>query len=142
VRLTTRSKDIRLDALSGDVRVQNENGAVELHLSKMGSVQVSNRQGDIQIYVPEKAGFQVDARARNGEIQSDFGDVKVNNSDDQATATGTVGGGGPRLVATNEHGSIEIRKGSSAMLAPPAPPSPKSPRALSAPDESVEPSEN
>jgi DUF4097 and DUF4098 domain-containing protein YvlB len=132
VRLTTRAKDVRLTGVAGDVRLQDENGSVELHMNKMGSVQVENRKGDIQIYVPEKAGFQVDARSHGGDVETDFDSLKVDNREDQATATGTVGGGGPHLVVTNEHGTIEIRKGSTvaeAPAVPPMPPSPKAPRA-------------
>lgn len=128
VRLTTRSKDIRLTGVSGDVRLEDENGSVELHINKLGSTQVENRKGDIQLYVPDKAGFQVDARSRGGEVESDFDSLKVDNSNDQAIATGTVGGGGPRLVLNNEHGTIEIRKGSSAPEEPEAPAAPKAPK--------------
>lgn len=132
VRLSTRAKDVRLTGVAGDVRLQDENGSVELHMSKLGSVQVENRKGDVQIYVPDKAGFQVDARSRGGDVETDFDGLKVDNREDQATATGTVGSGGPHLVVTNEHGTIEIRKGSTvaeAPAVPPAPPSPKAPRA-------------
>ncbi len=129
LRLTTRSKDIRLTGVSGDVRLQDENGSVELRMNKMGSIQVDNRKGDIQIYLPDKAGFQVDARARNGEIETDFDQLKIDDSNDQALATGTVSGGGPHLVANNEHGSIEIRKASSVVEAPEGPSLPKLPNA-------------
>ncbi|MGH9499887.1 MAG: DUF4097 family beta strand repeat-containing protein [Terriglobales bacterium] len=126
VRLTTRSKDIRLTGVAGDVRLQDENGSVELHMSKLGSIQLENRKGDVQIYVPDKGGFQVDARARNGDVETDFNELKADNGEEQATLTGVVGGGGPHMVVTNEHGTIEIRKGSSLAEAPPAPPSPPS----------------
>ncbi|MGA9042029.1 MAG: DUF4097 family beta strand repeat-containing protein [Terriglobales bacterium] len=119
LHLSTRDKDIRLSGISGDVRLKNENGAVEIRMNKMGSMQVENRSADIQVYLPERAAFQVEARTREGEIQSDFSDLKVSNSDDQGTASGSVGSGGPKLVIDNEHGGIEIRKGSSA---PPPPP--------------------
>jgi len=133
LRLSTRSKDIRLTGISGDVRLQDENGSVELRVNKMGSMQVENRKGDIQIYLPDKAGFQVDARARNGEVETDFDQLKIDNSNDQATATGTVGGGGPHLVVNNEHGTIEIRKASSAAEVPVVPIPPKAPKAPRAP---------
>jgi len=133
LRLTTRSKDIRLTGVSGDVRLRDENGSVELRMNKLGSMQVDNRKGDIQIYLPDKAGFQVDARSRNGEVQSDFDQLKIDNSNDQATATGTVGGGGPHLVVNNEHGTIEIRKASSAAEVPVVPIPPKAPKAPRAP---------
>jgi DUF4097 and DUF4098 domain-containing protein YvlB len=129
VRLSTRAKDVRLTGVAGDVRLQDENGSVELHMSKLGSVQVENRKGDVQIYVPDKAGFQVDARSRGGDVETDFDGLKVDNREDQATATGTVGGGGPHLVVTNEHGTIEIRKGSTVAEAPAAPSTPASPKA-------------
>jgi len=98
-------------------------------------MQVENRKGDIEIYVPDKAAFQVDARARGGDVETDFDVLKVDNSNDTATATGTVAGGGPRLVVNNEHGDIEIRKRSSAaeMPSPPSPPSPASPKTPRAP---------
>ena len=135
VRLTTRSKDIRLLGVAGDVRLQDENGSVELRMTKLGSMQVENRKGDIEIYVPDNAGFQVDARARGGDVETDFDALKIDNSNDTATATGTIGSGGPRLVVNNEHGTIEIRKRSSAaeMPTPPSPPSPASPKAPRAP---------
>ncbi|HXM21747.1 MAG TPA: DUF4097 family beta strand repeat-containing protein [Terriglobales bacterium] len=134
LRLTTRSKDIRLTGVSGDVRLQDENGSVELRMNKMGSMQVDNRKGDIQIYLPDKAGFQVDAHARNGEVESDFDQLKIDNSNDQAVATGTIGAGGPRLVVNNEHGTIEIRKASSLAEVPEPPPPPKAPKAPHAPE--------
>jgi DUF4097 and DUF4098 domain-containing protein YvlB len=138
LRLTTRSKDIRLNGMVGDVRLSNENGTVEVHVNKLGSMQVDNHQGDIQIYLPDRAGFQVDARARNGEVQSDFADLKISNGDDEASAVGSIGGGGPHLVLNDEHGTIEIRKGSSApepeLSGKSMPKMPKVPRAPRAPD--------
>ena len=126
-RLLTRSKDVRLNGVDGDVRLENENGAVEIHMTRLGNMQLSNRNSDVQIYIPDKAGFQVDAHSRGGEIASDFGALKIDNGDDQASASGTVGAGGPRLVISNEHGGIELRKGSSLPEPPPVPKLPKTP---------------
>jgi DUF4097 and DUF4098 domain-containing protein YvlB len=142
MRLETRSKDVSLTGLSGDLRLKDQNGSVEVRVRKAGSLQLENRKGDIQVFLPEKTGFEVDARARGGEIASDFSELKVDNSHDQATASGSVGGGGPRLVVNNEHGDIEIRKGS-AMVELPAPPNaPKAPRLPAPKDKAVEPTEN
>src|SRR6266849_899 len=122
-RLLTRSKDVRVTGVNGDVRLKTKNGAVEIRMNKLGNMQVSNRNSDIQIYLPDKAGFQVDAHSRGGEIESDFDALKIDNGDNQATASGAVGGGGPHLVINNEHGGIELRKGSSVAEAP-SPPKP------------------
>jgi len=134
LRLTTRSKDIRLNGVTGDVRLEDENGSVELHSTKLGSMQVENRKGDIQIYVPDKASFQVDARARGGEVETDFDSLKIDNANDTGVATGTVGSGGPHLVINNEHGTIEIRKGSSQAAEESEPPRPpRTPRQPASP---------
>jgi DUF4097 and DUF4098 domain-containing protein YvlB len=137
LRLLTRSKDIRLNGVSGDVRVENENGSVEIHMTKLGNMQLSNRNSDVQIYVPDKANFQLDAHSRGGEIESDFNSLKIDNGDDQASASGTVGSGGPHLVITNEHGGIELRKGSmvAEAPAPPKPPRPPAPPKVPVPTE-------
>jgi len=112
LRLRTRSKDIMLNGVTNDVHLQDENGAIEIHLVKLGSLEVSNSKGDIRIYVPQKSGFTLDAQARDGEIQTDFSSLKVDNGDNRATASGSVNGGGPHMIINNEHGTIEIRAGS------------------------------
>ncbi len=137
VRLTTRSKDIVLEGVIGDVRLKDENGAVEVHVAKTGSMQVENRKGDIQIYLPDKAAFRVDARARDGEVQSDFEQLQITNSGGETLATGTIGNGGPQLVLSNEHGTIELRKRAAVALTAPAPPSPPGEKAPRAPKKSA-----
>lgn len=127
LHLTTKSKDVRLGNFSGDLHLEDENGSIELHVSKVGGIQVENRRGDIELYLPDKAGFQMDARSEGGDVESDFDALKVNNSNDMATATGTVGSGGPRITINDEHGSIEIRKGSTVADSPEPPSLPKTP---------------
>ena len=143
VRLTTRSKNIRLEGVSGDVRLKDDNGTVELIMRNLGNVQIDNRNGDIQLAVPEKAGFRLDARTRGGEIQSDFPELKVNNEEREAKASGSVGNGSSHIVINNEHEGIEIRKASATPPVPPVPPNPAKPaKALPSPKEKVEPTEN
>jgi hypothetical protein len=145
VHLITRSKQIRLEDVSGDVRVQDEHGGIEVSMRSLGNVQIDSRNGDIHLSVPDKAGFRLDARTRDGEIQSDFPELKIDNSEHEAKASGTVGNGASHIVLNNEHDGIEVRKGSArASVAPPAPPAPpvKPPRSLPAPKSKVEPTEN
>jgi DUF4097 and DUF4098 domain-containing protein YvlB len=142
VHLTTRSKNIRLDGVSGDVRLQDDNGSVELAMRNLGNVQIDNRNGDVQLSVPEKAGFRLDARARDGEIQSDFSELKVDNEEHESRASGSVGNAAAHIVLNNEHDGIEIRKGGSQPPKPPAPPAPGKGKALPASKPDVEPTEN
>jgi DUF4097 and DUF4098 domain-containing protein YvlB len=113
IKVLTRSKDIHLDELTGDLRLENSNGTVEVHSAKLGTIDIQNRSGDVQVVVPEKAGFQLQVKATNGEINSDFSGLKLTNERDNNSATGTVGNGGPKVQINNEHGNIEIRKAGS-----------------------------
>ena len=156
LRLITRSKDIRLENIAGDVRLQDENGGVEVSMRSLGNVQIDNRRGDIQLSIPDKAGFRIDARTRDGEIQSEFAELNVQNGDREAQASGSFGNGAAHIVLNNEHGGIEIRK--AAMSGGPKEgvsggvtggvsggvPGAKQPKAktLPEPKEKVEPSEN
>lgn len=123
MRLTTRSKDIALEGLSGDLRLEDENGTVEVGLHKPGNIQIDNRKGDVQVSIPPNTPIKVEARTREGEIESDFEEIKVDNHNNQSSASGSIGTNGPRLVMNCEKGRIEIRKGTVAVV-PPAPPIP------------------
>jgi hypothetical protein len=127
LRILTKFKDIHLEGVSGDLRLDNEDGAVEVQMSKLGSMQINNRRSDVEIYVPDKAGFQLNARTKNGEIQSDFTGLSISNQDEQGVATGKVGTGGPQLVVNNEQGGIEIRKRSTLAESPKTPDAPEQP---------------
>jgi len=145
LHLTTRSKQIRLVDVSGDVRLQNDNGGIELSLRSPGNVQIDSRNGDVQLSLPDKAGFRIEARTRDGEIQSDFSEVKIENGEHEASASGTVGNGAAHIVINNQHDGIEIRKASATVAsAPPAPPAPpaKPAKTLPAPKAKVEPTDN
>ena len=143
VHLTTRSKQVRLEQVAGDLRLQDENGDVDVSMRSLGNVQIESRKGDIRLSVPDKSGFRVDARTRDGEIQSDFGELKIENGDRESKASGNVGNGTAHVVLNNEHSGIEIRRNSSRPVVAPVPPEPARPaKALPAPKSKVEPSEN
>ena len=124
MRLTTRSKDVALEGLSGDLRLEDSNGTVEVGLRKPGNIQIDNRKGDVQVSIPPNTAVKVEARTREGEIASDFEEIKVDNHDKQSSASGSIGSNGTRLALNCEKGSIEIRKGTVAVAAPPVPPTP------------------
>jgi hypothetical protein len=123
MRLTTRSKDIALEGVSGDLRLEDSNGTVEVGLHKPGNIQIDNRKGDVQVSIPPNTAIKVEARTREGEIESDFDEIIVDKHDRQSSASGSIGANGPRLVMNCEKGAIEIRKGTVAVV-PPAPPIP------------------
>jgi DUF4097 and DUF4098 domain-containing protein YvlB len=125
MRLVTRSKDITLEGLSGDLRLQNEHGTVSVGLHTPGNIQIENHKGDVQVSIPPSVAVNIDARTKRGEIESDFSEVKIDNSEKQSTANGAIGANGTHLIINSNEGTIEIRRGSVAVVAP-APPTPPS----------------
>ena len=124
MRLTTRSKDISLEGLSGDLRLEDSNGTVSVGLQKPGNIQIDNRKGDVTVTIPSNTAIKVEARTHAGEIESDFDEIKVDNRDNQSSANGLIGANGPKLVINCDNGAIEIRKGTAVVAAPPVPPTP------------------
>jgi hypothetical protein len=127
MRLTTRSKDISLEGLSGDLRLEDSNGSVDVGLRKPGNIQIDNRKGDVQVSIPPNTPLKVEARTREGEIESDFEEIKVDNRDRGSSASGSIGTNGTKLVMNCEKGQIEIRKGTVAAMAPVPPMQPLAP---------------
>jgi len=127
MRLTTHSKDISLEGLSGDLRLEDENGTVSVGLYKPGNIQIDNRKGDVQVTIPPNTAIKVEGRAHDGQIESDFDELKIETGGHQASAAGSIGTNGPRLALNCAKGSIEIRKGTVAVVAPAAPIPPATP---------------
>ena len=71
----------------------------------------------MQVSVPPNTAIKVEARTREGEIESDFDEIKVDNRDRESSASGSIGSNGPKLVVNCDKGTIEIRKGAVAVVA-------------------------
>ena len=114
MKLVTRSKEIHLEGVTGDVEVENSNGDVEVHPAAklpMGKMLITGKRGDISLVLPANAGFQVDATTRKGDITTDFGGLKIDSSSGGSRATGTVGNGAAKLQINADTGDIRINKG-------------------------------
>jgi len=113
-RMVMRSKEVHLDDVSGDLELESTNGDIEVHAASklpLGKMNISGRKGDITVVLPPNAGFQVDATTRKGDIATDFGSVKIDQSGGgRSQATGTVGNGSAKLVINADVGDIRISK--------------------------------
>lgn len=114
MRLVTRSKEIHLEGVTGDIQVENANGDIEIHAADklpMGKMNLNGKHGDISLTIPANAGFQLDATTRKGDITTDFGSLKVDSSSGGSHASGTVGNGASKLQINADTGDIRINKG-------------------------------
>lgn len=112
VRVVTRSKDLHLQQVSGDVDLEDENASIELQPQMpLGAIRVQNKRGSIEFVAPDNSNFVLQARADGGEISSDLPGVEAQSTDHgDSTASGTVGKGGSRIILTADKGSINLRK--------------------------------
>ncbi|XWK52406.1 DUF4097 family beta strand repeat-containing protein [Tunturiibacter empetritectus] len=123
--LTAGNRNVTLDRIAGDVTVTNRNGSVDLTSAPpLGNVTVENRNGSVNLTLPEQAGFAYQLDATNGDIESDFSDIKIPDGGLQKkTVSGTSGKGGPLFHISTSQGDISLKKGS-IMPLPPLPPMP------------------
>ena len=120
--LTTRSRNIELQQVSGDVSITNSNGTVEVGNAVLGDVAVNNRSGSVTVTVPEGAGFNVEAETTEGEISNDFGfETRSSSGNSRNSVSAKVGSGRSRVSISTTHGDVAVRKGSAAVEAAPAP---------------------
>jgi DUF4097 and DUF4098 domain-containing protein YvlB len=125
VTLTTYSRNISLDRIAGTVFVTNRNGSVDVTSAPpLSNVTIENRNGSVAVTVPEQSGFAYQFDATNGDIQSDFPEIKNSEEDSHKNiVSGTIGKGGPLLRITTSQGDVSIKK-ASLMPLPPMPPAP------------------
>jgi DUF4097 and DUF4098 domain-containing protein YvlB len=125
VMLTSRNRTIELDDISGAVTVTNRNGAVSVtSATPLGTVEISNQHGSIDLGLPEHAAFSLDAQAKNGSLENDFG-LEPQGDNAVRRLSGTVGSGGPTVRVMTSDGDVTIRKAVAPPLPPTPPPAPK-----------------
>jgi len=114
MRFVTRSKDIHLEGVTGEVQVENANGDIEVHPADklpIGKMMLTGKHGDITVVLPANAGFQIDATTRKGDITSDFSPLRTEETNGSSHTTGTIGNGATRLQINADTGDIRINRG-------------------------------
>jgi DUF4097 and DUF4098 domain-containing protein YvlB len=111
VRLTTKSNEVHLEDVSGEIIVENSNRVVEIRAKPpLGNIEVNNSHAGIELDLPENAGFRLDAQSRDGNIDVNGFSINVDNSRHDSIASGTVGKGGPDIRLRVDRGTIQVRK--------------------------------
>jgi DUF4097 and DUF4098 domain-containing protein YvlB len=110
VLVSTRAMDIMLKHIQGPVTVKNSDGSITVSVvDPVAAMDILNRNGSVDVTLPEAAKFSVQGAANDGEINSDF-KLSQTSANDRATASGSVGGGGPMLQILAEKGDIHLHK--------------------------------
>jgi len=112
ILLSAKSKDVTLRNFAGDVRINDDQGNINLESTSLalGSLDLTTHHGDVHLRLPAKANFQYQLVTRHGEISSDFEGVRPEGGHGNSSATGTVGRGGVKINITSDAGDIAIFK--------------------------------
>jgi len=137
VVLSTRSRNVEFQRVSGPVSVKDSNGNVELStLQPLANIEITTTQGSIDVTVPTHSVFGLDAETQGGEVDHDFEDagLRSNHVGQKAMLSGSVGSGGPQLRLSTTHDNIMLHRGTNVGFTLPAPPAvPRVPRMPSKP---------
>ena len=123
MRISTRSRNISLDRVTGDISITNNHGDVNVQVAPpTGSVTVDNQNGNVTVTLPEKARFTLNAETSDGDTHSDFQGSDSHGG--HGMLSGTFNGGGAAIKLNTSHGDINVNRNSITPL-PPAPPTPR-----------------
>ena len=120
--VTTRSRNISLDRVTGDIKVVNNHGDVNLHVAPpTGAITVDNQNGNVSVTLPNKAKFTLSAETSDGDTHSEFDGSQTHGG--RGMLSGAINGGGPSIRLNTSHGDINVGRNDAAPL-PQAPPTP------------------
>ncbi len=115
--VNTRSHNVTLDKVSGDVKVVNNHGDVAVHVAPpTGTITVDNQNGNVNVTLPERAKFTLTAETTDGDAHSDFSGSDTHGS--RGVLSGQVNGGGSPVHLNTSHGDINVSRNSMMPLPP------------------------
>lgn len=110
--VTTRQKDITVKDFKQTLRITDSSGQVTLKTDTPPAhdIEVESKNGGIDLQLPPGANFQIQATSRHGEVQCDFTGpgLKVVDTGESPSITGTIGKGGPMIRLSTDYGAIRI----------------------------------
>jgi DUF4097 and DUF4098 domain-containing protein YvlB len=145
IKLTTKSRDIKIEDFTQALELETERGDIELQplRTPLAKIEARSKAGRIDLILPEKAAFQLEATAERGDAVNDFGPAIQREVEGRtATLKGKVGNG-PTIHLTTNRGSVAVRKAGipSSADAPSAPAAPKPPKSSKPADKNLADSE-
>jgi DUF4097 and DUF4098 domain-containing protein YvlB len=103
--------NIDIAALMNDCSIESVNGELDIRISEnmKGKISAETVNGSITLTVPESASFSLEAdAAMNGDIETDWGDGKNEQTSPGGTFEKEINGGGNKVDLETVNGSIEV----------------------------------
>jgi DUF4097 and DUF4098 domain-containing protein YvlB len=109
--IRTTLKDVIVNGLEGGCNITNEYADVSVSVRSLGhgNIAIKDRNGAIDLFLPEGASFVMDAAARNGKVESDYGGLEpMEKVGTTGALRSKVKSGGTKITLENEYGDIRI----------------------------------
>jgi DUF4097 and DUF4098 domain-containing protein YvlB len=111
--LLTRDKEIEVEDVMGEIRIENRNGRVQVRAPKTltSPIEVENQRGGIELELPAGSSFALSATARKGRVESNIAGLEEEEeAGGISTLTGSSGSGGPSVRLNTSYGTISVRR--------------------------------
>jgi hypothetical protein len=116
--LKTGTRDVRLAAFTGSVRLEIDRGDVELWpgAGAAHDVDVTVRSGDVTLVLPESPAAAVEAVTSHGDAVNEYGPrLTVEPQGEHGARIAGPQGGSVRYKIKTGRGTITVRRGSMAL---------------------------
>ncbi len=108
LRLTGSGGEFRVRGVRGPIEAETERTTLKLTPGTAVAISATTENDSIDLTLPA-GGVVLDLTATHGDIRTPDGLITVRRDGDDATASGTVRGGGPRVVLRTSRGDITVR---------------------------------
>jgi DUF4097 and DUF4098 domain-containing protein YvlB len=121
--LRTGGGDILVKAVGGGFQARTDGGDVRvavLSREPRGGISIRNGGGDVTLTLPADVRAEVDLQVTDCSdpseafIRSEFPEIAVTRKNAESRGSGSLNGGGPRIVIRTSSGTIRLRKGGPA----------------------------
>lgn len=115
VRLSTKSRDIKIEEFTQTLDLETDTGDIELRPVRLplSRIDAHSRAGNTEVWLPDSAKFVLKAHTASGEAVNEFGSsIRTETDGRSAWLKGEVDGG-PPVTLTTERGTVAVRKASS-----------------------------
>ncbi|MBI1791671.1 MAG: DUF4097 family beta strand repeat protein [Acidobacteria bacterium] len=113
IRLTSRSKDIKVEEFTESLELDVQRGDIELRPAKTPLPKITARcrsVGNIELALPASAKFDLTASTERGEARNDYGDPIKSETEGRAATLKGKAGSGPVIQVSTTRGSVTVRK--------------------------------
>jgi Putative adhesin len=108
LHLTGSGGEVRVRDVRGPITAETERTTLKLTPGTAVEISARTEHDAIELTLPS-SGILLDAQATDGDIRAPDGLIAVQRSGDDATASGPLRGGGPRVLLRTSRGDITVR---------------------------------